>query len=75
MGYIYKIINDINNKIYIGKTEFNIEKRFQEHIYDSQKKYQHRPLYDAINKYGIEHFKIEQVEECVSQQLNDREKY
>ena len=29
MSYIYKIINDINNKIYVGKTEFSIEKRFK----------------------------------------------
>ena len=27
MAYIYKIINDINNNVYIGKTEFSIEKR------------------------------------------------
>ncbi|HAU86335.1 MAG TPA: hypothetical protein DCW90_12820 [Lachnospiraceae bacterium] len=29
MVYIYKIINDINDKIYVGKTEFSIEKRFK----------------------------------------------
>lgn len=75
MGYIYKIVNDINNKIYIGKTEYSIEKRFQEHINDSKKKYKNRPLYDAINKYGIKHFKIEQIEECQNQDLNKREKY
>lgn len=27
MAYIYKITNDVNGKIYIGKTEFSIEKR------------------------------------------------
>ena len=27
MAYIYQIVNDINQKIYIGKTEFSIEKR------------------------------------------------
>lgn len=31
MSYIYKIINDINNKIYVGKTDFSLEKRFKEH--------------------------------------------
>ena len=30
MAYIYKITNDINDKVYIGKTYFEIEKRFQE---------------------------------------------
>ena len=31
MSYIYKITNIKNNKIYIGKTNNTIEKRFQEH--------------------------------------------
>ena len=73
MGYIYKIVNDINNKIYIGKTEFNIQKRFEEHIRDSQKEHKNRPLYNAMNKYGIQHFKIELIEECNN--LEEREKY
>jgi hypothetical protein len=29
MSYIYKIVNDINDKIYVGKTENSIEKRFK----------------------------------------------
>ena len=32
MGFIYKITNNINNKIYIGKTNRDINVRFQEHI-------------------------------------------
>ena len=31
MAYIYKITNDVNGKIYIGKTYNSIEKRFKEH--------------------------------------------
>lgn len=64
MAYIYQIINDINNKIYIGKTETNIEKRFKEHCRDAKKENcKNRPLYRAMNKYGIEHFHIELLEE------------
>lgn len=37
MALIYKITNDINDKIYIGKTNFSIEKRFKEHCRDAQK--------------------------------------
>ena len=37
-GFIYKITNKVNNKIYIGKTMTSIEKRFQEHIRESRKK-------------------------------------
>lgn len=64
MSYIYKIINDINDKVYVGKTEFSIEKRFKEHCKDAFKdRNEKRPLYAAMRKYGIEHFHIELVEE------------
>ena len=32
MSYIYKISNDINDKVYIGKTNTTIQQRFQEHL-------------------------------------------
>lgn len=64
MAYIYQIVNDINNKIYIGKTEFSIEKRFKEHCQDAfRRRNEKRPLYSAMRKYGIEHFHIELIEE------------
>lgn len=64
MAYIYKIINDINNKIYIGKTENSIEKRFKEHCSDAfRDRNEKRPLYNAMRKYGTEHFHIELIEE------------
>lgn len=76
MAYIYIIKNDINDKVYIGKTEFSIEKRFKEHLFDSNKRQtEHRPLYRAISKYGKEHFWVEELEKCPSQLANDREKY
>ena len=57
MAYIYKIINDINQKIYIGKTKFSIEKRFKEHCSDAYRRsFEKRPLYAAMRKYGIEHY-------------------
>ena len=64
MAYIYQITNDINGKIYIGKTEFSIEKRFKEHCTDAFKdRNEKRPLYAAMRKYGVEHFHIELIEE------------
>ena len=76
-GFIYKIINDINDKVYIGKTTLpSIEERFCEHSRDSKrKKNEKRPLYNAINKYGIEHFSIILIEEVPLNQLEEREKY
>ena len=76
MALIYKITNDINGKIYIGKTNFSIEKRFKEHCRDAQKgKCKNRPLYSAINKYGIEHFHIESIEEVSRERASEREQY
>jgi predicted GIY-YIG superfamily endonuclease len=76
MAFIYKISNDINNKLYIGKTNNTIERRWKEHLLEC-KNIQHnkRPLYDAMNKHGAEHFKIEIIEECSSIDASLRERY
>ena len=64
MAYIYQITNKLNNKIYIGKTEFSIEKRFKEHCKDAfRREEEKRPLYAAMRKYGIENFEISLIEE------------
>lgn len=67
MAYIYQITNDINGKIYIGKTERTIEERFREHCKDAyRREFEKRPLYSAMRKYGIEHFHVEMLEETDS---------
>ena len=77
MAYIYKILNNINQKIYIRKTSSTIEKRFKEHCNDSKKeRCEKRPLYDAMNKYGIENFTVEKVEEVENDEIaSEREIY
>ena len=77
MGYIYVITNLINSKKYVGKTDFTIEERWKEHCQDSQKeRCNKRPLYDAMNKYGIENFKIEEIEYIEDDsKLSEREIY
>lgn len=67
MAYIYQIVNDINGKIYVGKTERSIEERFREHCKDyNRREFEKRPLYSAMKKYGVEHFHIELLEETDS---------
>ena len=74
MAYIYQITNDINGKIYIGKTEFSLEKRWKEHCDDAYRESKEkRPLYSAIRKYGIEHFHMELIEETDNPE--EREEY
>lgn len=74
--FIYCITNLINGKQYVGKTTTTIEQRFKEHCRGSKKQYKNRPLYDAFNKYGIENFKIECLEEIEDESiLSDREIY
>lgn len=76
MSYIYKITNDINNKIYVGKTNLPILERFRQHCRDSKKiSEEHRPLYAAMQKYGQEHFHIELIEECSTNKSSEREQY
>ena len=76
MGYIYKITNKVDNKIYIGQTVKTAEKRFQQHKNNSNKSYFSQiVLYKAFNKYGIDNFICEQIEEVPNELLDEREKY
>lgn len=68
-GYIYKTVNLINKKIYIGQKKSTI---FLANKYLGSGKY----LKNALNKYGAQNFKVYLIEECSSKQiLNDREIY
>lgn len=76
MGHIYKITNTLNNKVYIGQTVKTVEKRFQQHKNNSNKSYFSQiVLYKAFNKYGIDNFICEEIEQVPNELLNDREKY
>lgn len=64
MPFIYKITNNLNGKCYIGKTNTSVAQRFKEHVSDSKlPRCSNRPLYRAFNKYGIENFQLEVIEE------------
>lgn len=59
--FVYKIINSLNKKSYIGITN-DINERFNYHRtrYDkiTKNEYIEKPLYKAFRKYGIENFKF-----------------
>lgn len=74
MAYIYCITNLINGKQYVGKTTTSITKRFQEHCKDSKKeRCEKRPLYDAMQKYGIDNFIVEKLIQCEVDELDSYE--
>lgn len=73
---IYIISNDVNNKVYVGKTKHTLSKRFNEHIRESRRKRSiGKPFYDDIRKYGYEHFQISLIEQCSESDSNKREQF
>lgn len=66
---IYKITKKENGKSYIGQSN-NIERRFKEHQYKTD-----IPIELAIQKYGIDAFIYEVIEECPLEDLDKKEKY
>ena len=78
MGFIYKISNNFNDKLYIGlTTKTNAKDRWYQHRYQarhlssSDKSYLHR----AMNAYGVDNFTFEVIEEIDNDLLPEREQY
>lgn len=67
MGYIYKIINKINNQCYIGQTTMNLEERWRHH---KSRRSNCRYLKNAFQKYGIENFDFKLICICFDNDLN-----
>lgn len=77
-GIIYKIINDINNKIYIGQTTCSLNHRWAEHKREAKILIHNNKLYNAMHNLGIEHFTINLIEEyqnITQEKLDLREQY
>lgn len=72
---IYKITNTINGKVYIGQT-VNYEKRKKNHKnYLLNNKHCNSHLQRAFNKYGLNSFKMELIQQCEIDELDDLEKF
>jgi group I intron endonuclease len=60
---VYKIVNKVNNKIYIGSSAVNITKRFYEHLNSLRHNYHYNfKLQNDFNKYGESNFNFEVLE-------------
>ena len=83
MGYIYKITNKLNDKVYIGQTVKNCQKRWTQHKSAARTAKNNKIIfYNAINKYGEDNFTIDVIYEvsCITKdelidELNDLEIY
>lgn len=79
MRGIYKIVNTINGKVYIGQS-IRIKSRKIDHLRDlRQNKHINKHLQAAFNKYGEQNFKFEIIE-CYEddfpiEELTKREQY
>lgn len=76
-GNIYIITNLINNMQYVGQTTRTIQQRFSGHKNTAKNNTDNTYLHRAMNKYGIENFKVDKIAsincdsiEELSEQLN-----
>lgn len=75
MAYIYLISNDINNNVYVGKTVSTINDRYNKHISEAFTQHSNYAIHRAMRKYGINHFKITEIETCSLEEVSEREIY
>lgn len=62
---VYKIINTVNNKIYIGSTTVSFKERYRQHLYHLKKNtHKNTHLQHAFNKYGESKFEFCIIECC-----------
>lgn len=77
MGYIYKITNNKNNKIYIGQTvKARPTDRYSQHRYLANHPEQEKSisyLHRAMASDGLDNFTFEIIEEVDSTLLDERE--
>lgn len=69
MRTIYKIINTVNDKVYIGKTSRSLQIRWSEHKNNYLNKSKDNKLYRAMRKYGVENFNIISLEDNIPNEL------
>lgn len=73
---IYKITNLINGMCYVGQA-VNLSERWRQHIKRGlgAETPTNNKLYPAMQKFGVENFSFEMIEECERSKLNEREDY
>jgi hypothetical protein len=70
MGYIYRISNTVNGKVYIGQTINDPEIRWNSHKKNIKNKSINRPLVDAMRVLGIDKFKMDVIIVCFDESMD-----
>ena len=74
MAIIYKIYNSISGKCYVGETIKDITSRWKGHLNSIKRNSGCPALKDAINKYGVDVFKISVLIICFDEDRYNYEK-
>ena len=62
-GFIYKVTNKVNNKVYIGQTRYTVEFRWRQHVNSKDNCHFHL----ALRKYGVDNFLVENIEDYITE--------
>lgn len=74
---IYCYTNKTNSKKYIGQS-VDLEDRHKKHLsraFSPLNEEYNSVIHKAFRKYGLDNFSYEIIEECMIEELNDKEKY
>lgn len=66
-GIIYKATNNVNGKVYVGKTTIGLSKRIGVHIHDAEIQKYGSIFHRALIKYGPQNFSWFVLEHCQSE--------
>lgn len=69
-GFIYKIINDVNKKVYIGQTRCTIGERWSQHKC-AAKKGDESSLYCDMRLFGIDKFHISVIRKYIKKNIEE----
>ena len=70
---VYKITNTVTNDFYIGSSK-DVKKRWREHkCQSSWKRFPNNPMYLDMQKYGLDKFEFEILEEVEEGKLKEKE--
>lgn len=73
---VYRLLNIVNNKIYIGSTTSGSGRRFKKHVADALANKDNYPIHQAIREFGEDSFNLSVIEFCNSlEEMNKREAF